>query len=264
MVALSSIACQQHARRFLIDQGGPAWEAPLSKGHLVRMAMNADVVEKAVIQFEREIVCRVRSKCSTTIKLREHDSNTYPKADSYSAQELQACYGAGARGHPPTLTRTESHRFISSYYTLWGLMKLDASEWESRLEHMTSKQLYYLHEMTKLTQSIGREEVVPKPLFPDEPPDSVHSINSGQSEKRITLGERVWQQIQDTSQRIFNQDALYPEGYAKHEGFMSFVIMWDHWQPSLKDMVLHQSTSSIRPTLDVKRRYLWNDDPEEQ
>ena len=142
-------------------------------------------------------------------------------------------------------------------------MKLDASEWESRLEHITSKQLYYLHEMTKLTQSIGREEAVPPPLFPDEPPDSVHSINTGRSEKRIALEERVWQQIQDICQRIFNQDALYPDVYAKHEGFMWFVVMWDHWQPSLKDMVLHQSTSRIKPSPDVVKRYLWDDDPKE-
>ena len=179
-------------------------------------------------------------------------------------QELQACYGAGARGHPPALTRTERPRFISTYYTLWGLMKLDASKWESKLEQMTSQQLYYLHEMTKLTQSIGREEVVPSPLFPDEPPDSVHSINSGRSDKRIALEERVWQQIQDNSQRIFSQDALYPDGYAKHEGFMWFVVMWDHWQPSLKDMVLHHSISSIRLSPDDEKKYLWDDSPEEK
>ena len=142
-------------------------------------------------------------------------------------------------------------------------MKLDVSEWEPRLEQMTSKQLYYLHEMTTLTQSIGREEGVPPPLFPDEPPDSVHSINSGRSEKRITLGERVWQQIQDVSKRIFDQDALHSEGYAKHEAFMWFVVMWDYWQPSLKDVVLHHSTSPIRPGLDVEKRYLWAEDPEE-
>ncbi len=62
-------------------------------------------------------------------------------------------------------------------------MKLDASEWEPRLEQMTSKQLYCLHEMTNLTQSIGKEEVVPPPLFPDEARDSVHYINNGRSEK---------------------------------------------------------------------------------
>ena len=36
---------------------------------VARLARNADIVEKAVLQFEREIVCRVRSKCSITVKI---------------------------------------------------------------------------------------------------------------------------------------------------------------------------------------------------
>lgn len=61
---------------------------------------------------------------------------------------------------------------------------------------MTLKQLYRLHEMTKLTQSIGQgEESIPSPIFPDEPPDSAHSINIGQSEERIALSNQIWQRI---------------------------------------------------------------------
>ena len=75
-VAPRSIACQEHARRFLTDQGGPAYGAPMSIENVVRMARNASVVEKAILQFEREIVLRVSSKCSTTVKLGGHDSNT--------------------------------------------------------------------------------------------------------------------------------------------------------------------------------------------
>ncbi len=67
-VAPRSIACHQHARRFLADQGGPASKAPMSTEDVVRMARNADVVETAVLQFEREIVCRVRNKYSITTK----------------------------------------------------------------------------------------------------------------------------------------------------------------------------------------------------
>ena len=181
--------------------------------------------------------------------------------DGYSAREY---YGAGTSKHPPTLTPTERPRFIRSYYLLWGMMKMDLSGWRSRLQSMTLKQLYYLHEMTKLTQSIGQgEEKVPPPFFPDEPRDSIHSINSGQSDKRIALGEKVWQQIQDVSQRIFNQDAPDPSAYTKEEGFLWFVVMWDHWHLSLKDMVYHQSRSTIRPSPDIEKRYLWDDNEDE-
>ena len=123
---------------------------------------------------------------------------------------------------------------------------------------MTSQELYYLREMTKLTQSIGREEIVPPPMFPRGPSDSVHSINSGQSEKRIALERRIWLQIQRNSWRFFERDAQDPSGYAKHEGFLWFVVLWDHWQPSLKDMVCHQSVSLVKPSPAVKEQYLWN------
>ena len=68
-VAPRSIACHQHARRFLAVQGGPALEAPMTWQDVVRMARNADVVAKAVLQFQREIVCKVRSKYSTTVEV---------------------------------------------------------------------------------------------------------------------------------------------------------------------------------------------------
>ena len=143
-------------------------------------------------------------------------------------------------------------------------MRLDRSAWDSRLQAMTSQELYYLREMTKLTQRIGREEIVPPPIFPHEPSDSVHSINSGQSEKRIALERRVWQQIQRNSWDFLERDAQDPSSYAKHEGFLWFVVLWDHWQPSLKDMVCHQSVSLMKPSPAVTEQYLWNNGFDEE
>lgn len=180
--------------------------------------------------------------------------------DGYSASQY---YGAGAHRHPPTLTCTERLRFVRSYYTLWGLMKTDdSSKRLSRLKSMTLKQLYRLYEMTKLTQSIGQgEESIAPPIFLDQPPDSVHSINTDRSEKRIALSGEVWEQIQKISQRFFHQDAQDPIAYAKHEGFMWFVVLWDHWQESLKDLVCRQSTTSpeFKPSPATERQYLWDD-----
>ena len=62
-VAPRSIACESYARRFLIDQdGGPAIGSPFSVADMLRVAKNSSVVEKAIRQFEKEIVSRVRSK----------------------------------------------------------------------------------------------------------------------------------------------------------------------------------------------------------
>ncbi len=180
--------------------------------------------------------------------------------DSLSAEQF---YGPGAHNHPLTLTCTERTRFIRFYYSLWGLMRLDRSEWNSRLQAMTSQELYYLCEMTILTQSIGREEIVPPPMFPHEPSDSVHSINNGRSEKRIALEGRIWQQIQRNSWQFFEQNAQDPSIYTNHKGFLWFVVLWDHWQPSLKDMVCHQSVSPRTISAAIQKQYLWNDELDE-
>ncbi|KAG8534352.1 uncharacterized protein KY384_001196 [Bacidia gigantensis] len=240
-LASKSIPCLQHARSFYADQEGLAVDDAMSTTGVARMMRNARIVEKAIVQFEREIVSRV-------------------KTDGISADELEQCYGVGARGHPPTMTPTERGRFVQSYYTLWGLMIFDTSRWTPRLEVMTSQELYYLHEMTKLTQNIGGGESVPAPLFPDQPPDSVHAIDSGRSGEREILEYAVWHQIDHISQRIFGEKAIHADIYAKHEGFMGFVVIWDHWQISLKDAVLHLSRIKERPNTEAVKRYLWNDD----
>ena len=142
-------------------------------------------------------------------------------------------------------------------------MRLERSRWDPRLQAMTSQELYYLQEMTKLTQSIGRKERVPPLMFPHEPPDSLHSVNSGYSEKRMALERRIWQQIQRRSLRFFYRDTQDPSGYAKHEGSVRFVVIWDYWQPFLKDVVCHQSESSITLTPTLKKQYLQNDSLDE-
>ena len=60
-VASRSISCERYARRFLADQGGPAMNFPtLSARDVLCMLRNSCVLEKAIIEFEEQIVCRVR------------------------------------------------------------------------------------------------------------------------------------------------------------------------------------------------------------
>ncbi|MCJ1296583.1 hypothetical protein MMC34_008149 [Xylographa carneopallida] len=238
-IAPRSIPCERAARRFLVDQDGPDLGSPMSAKDVVRMVRNANVIEKAILQFEREIVRRVRSV-------------------TVDGLEYEGFYGPNVLKHPPTLTRTERTRFICSYYALWSLMRIDRSEWESRIQAMTSQELYYLREMAKLTQSIGQEEIVPPPMFPLEPPDSIHSINSGQSEKRIGLERRIGEQIQHNSWRFFERDAQDCSNNAKHEGFLWFVVLWDHFQPAVEDLVTHRSVRLGKPSPAIMAQYIWN------
>lgn len=61
-VAPRGIPCHRYARNFLTDQGGPALDSPtLSAEDVVRMVRNSHIVEKAVFQFEKEIVPWIKS-----------------------------------------------------------------------------------------------------------------------------------------------------------------------------------------------------------
>ena len=144
-------------------------------------------------------------------------------------------------------------------------MKIDRSEWDSRLQGMTSQELYYLKEMTDLTEGYAMlNETIHQPTLPLQPPDSLHSINHSEPRKRFDLGQCIWEQIQRNSLRFFEQDALFTSCYAKHEGFFVFVVFWDHWQPSLKDLVCHQCSGAIKkPSPAVRKQYLWNDELDE-
>ena len=163
-------------------------------------------------------------------------------------------YGEGARKHPPHLTWSERRRFTRTYYQLWGLMRLSATEWQLRLENMRLKQLYLLREMCRLTQSIGREEVVPPPEYPNAAPGSINAINSGRSQERIALSEMIWEQIERT-QSIHDQPAEYPWALTKHEGYLWFIVMWDHWQSSLEDIICVPRSG---------KQYLWDDSSDEE
>jgi len=172
-------------------------------------------------------------------------------------------YGKGVYEHPPTLTRTERSRFIRSYYSIWGLMKLDPKEWESRLQAMTSQELYYLREVSKWTQGVENEEIVPPPMSSDEPSDLAHSINSDLSNKRKALERRIWNQLQRNARRFLERDAQDPSRYVSHEGFLRFVVMWDQWQSFLKEMIRHHSRISGPLAAAVIERHLWKDGSDE-
>ena len=157
---------------------------------------------------------------------------------------------------PPGLTFSERKRFIHSYYTIWSLMKLDMTEWDSRLDAMTTQELYYLLEMSQSEQSIGTEEVAPLMQNPNAPSRTSASKKFRRPEKRMNLEDRTWQQIQSHSSGCFDYRAPHTSVYTKHFGCWPFVAIFDHFQPHLKEMVWKMSLSRVRPS----PTYHWNDD----
>ena len=129
---------------------------------------------------------------------------------------------------------------------------------------MTLKQLYLLYEMSKLTQSIGREEVVPAPRFPDAEPNLIHAINQGRSKEHEALSETIWQHIEHVYQRIHNRDAELIWAHSLYEGSLGFIVMWDHWQPSLKQVVCGRRSIDPSPWPSFEEQYLWDDSSDEE
>ena len=188
------------------------------------------------------------------------------EATGVPTEILEKYYGPGARRHPPSLTRTERLRFTRSYYQLWGLMKLDPAKWQSRFESMTLKKLYEVHEISKIWQSIGREEVRPAHRFPDARPGSFSAINTARSKERVALSEKIWQYIEQIFQRFYNREAdtvWMPDDL--YEGTHGFIVMWDHWQPSQKFLLCGRrriDPSTPRPPFE--KQYIWEDSSDEE
>lgn len=145
-------------------------------------------------------------------------------------------------------------------------MKLDPSALQTRLESTTLKQLYYLCEMSKLTQNIGGEEAVPLPYNPsaDTNPDSEHIIDHRRSRERAALGARIWDHLVRTFRRIHDDDPEDVWVYAKEDGFLSFVVLWDHWHPLLKEFVCCREATVPSPRPDFERRFIWDDSSDEE
>ena len=129
---------------------------------------------------------------------------------------------------------------------------------------MTLKRLFELHEMTKLWQSIGREEVRPPPRWPNPKPNYVPDIDKGRSKERVALEKRIWQHIENIYRPIHNAEPDAPWAYALEEGADGFVVIWDHWQGCLKQIVigLRPVDPCTRP--DFVKQYLWDDTSDEE
>lgn len=127
---------------------------------------------------------------------------------------------------------------------------------------MTLKQLYQLHEMSLLRQSIGREEVLPPHRFPDAEPGSLNATYRGRSQERIAIGIMIWQRLDNVFERIYGTKAIYIED-DMYEGAEGFIAIWDHFQKPLRGTVsqrnghitARRSWSSIFGTTSPTRRY---------
>ncbi|KAL1967196.1 hypothetical protein VTN77DRAFT_3487 [Rasamsonia byssochlamydoides] len=208
-IAPKTIRCRRDARLLLADQGGADVGSPvLSASDVLRLVRNQHIVEKAIDQFNRDVMCHVHSVIG--------GKSYYPPSGL----------------HPPCLTPTERPRFIGSYYQLWGLMRLDPASRRQRLDSMTLKQLYRVYEMALLQQTIG-DETIP--------------AAAQQERERGDLAGEIWNHIQCTYQRIHKREASFVGIYGLEEGFSVHYILFDHAQELVKEVVCGKLAGAPKP-----------------
>jgi len=111
-------------------------------------------------------------------------------------------------------------------------MRAEPSDWERLLEPITSlRQLYYLFELCGLPDRFREGD--------GAAPGSIARMNGGAPERqaRGALRSAVWARLERVYRSVHDG---YPEdvrSYALEDGFQEFVVIWDHWQDSLKQIV---------------------------
>lgn len=166
-------------------------------------------------------------------------------------------YGPAARRHPSYLTPTERSRFIRSYYQIWGLLQTNPQNWPKKLEAIRLKDLYLRFEMSKLNQSFGLEEEIPPFPDPQPRPGSFHAINRRFSKKREALSEMIWRDIEETHLKGEASDLWVV--YVKTEGYLNFLVIWDHWQYNLKSIACTQGSRDENPEVGSAKESFWED-----
>lgn len=142
-------------------------------------------------------------------------------------------------------------------------MELDTAGWHSRLETMSLKQLILLYEMSNLTQSIGPEEGHSDSPNVDTDITSPHPASFRRSDRRIELSRRIKKHMEHTYRRIHDEDFDDPWVLAKEDGYLFFIVMWDHWQSPFEDLVCRRrfENSSCAGSFDGPG--VWDDSSDE-
>jgi hypothetical protein len=140
--------------------------------------------------------------------------------------------------HPPHLTEHEFIRFIQSYYQIWGLLMLPATQLQDRIKCIPLKQLYYLTEMADFRYQQA-------PFYIEQPPwlrypwfpGSEHGDGSVLASyvwaadgnwKGYQLKLAIEKEIERKYQERHGIKAPNIQSYTLYEGNGTFCALWDH------------------------------------
>lgn len=178
------------------------------------------------------------------------------------AFDTEKIYGR-RKGHPPTMTRTERLRFIRTYYQLWSLLSLCSQQQRQRMDQITSlKQLYLLREMCMLPHCLGDEAANTNIPFQPAALAALATYPRKREDLRRALTKRL--------DNVFRagrdgKAAEKVEGYAIEDGYLSFVVIWDHWQENLKVLICGLKPAPLgHRASELEREELWSYETDEE
>lgn len=107
-------------------------------------------------------------------------------------------------------------------------MRIKPDLWQARLSRLSLRDLYYIHELCRLAQSIGREEYHPS------------------SKKRGILRLAIWDHISPIHLAVHGHELSSGCSHVFTEGeYFWFGRFWDHWQFILKILVCGQNRADL-------------------
>lgn len=118
-------------------------------------------------------------------------------------------------------------------------MLLDPASKERRFGTILLKHLFLVYEMTMLKQPIGDEK----------------TSGVSHKERGILVGE-MQNRVKHTFQQIHKRDYQDPTVDAGTEGYLHHVMMFDHYQPILKELVCNRFVPAPKPN-PVKEESVW-------
>ena len=145
-------------------------------------------------------------------------------------------------------------------------MRLSLADCELRIKSMSLKQLYLLKELFALPQYVGHNEETSYRLDPWSEFRQGVTVNYEYSAKFYKISNLVWKHIEYLYEGIHDRPFVDTVTEGLYDGYVVFVVIWDHWQACLKELVCGPCLNPRAPKSEqiFEKGYLWEESSDEE
>lgn len=72
----------------------------------------------------------------------------------------------------------------------------------------------------------------------------------------------MWDRIHEIHCEAWGQEADTLDLYAMEDGYMGYVVLWDHWQEDLQQIICRWKPTELGKQATLDRTHLWISDEE--